>query len=250
MYQQVLSENRKSLTQFSIILDLDETLIKSWENPQWLPSLEIYSNIDNYKKFCPQSGVQQFQDKPIIYSIYSGTRNNGRETKLWGIERPYLREFIDFTHDYFKHIIVWSAGLSFYVEDLCRHIFKKCGHPCPKMIWSRENCEKAKHYLHKPINKISKQSNLNIDLSKTFIVDDKEFTFSDNPHNGILIPQYNPGLGNLNNIPTLDNLLDRKDDHLLRLMNWFSKPEVMSALDVRTLDKSYIFNEPYTNQYI
>lgn len=222
-----------TMTKFTIILDLDETLIKSWESINFVDELEIYSNVEVYKKFIYDNS------SPVIYSIYSNNRYGNKEVRLWGIERPNLDIFMKFIHKYFQHIIVWSAGLPFYVEDLCRHIFKKNGYPCPKMIWTRENSEYYKDgAYHKPLSKIYDQNSFNIDYKKTFILDDKPYTFTNNPKNGILIPPYNPG----NYLtPKLDDLLDRSDNNLVKLINWFSRDEVINSKDIRELEKSNIF---------
>jgi len=72
-------------------------------------------------------------------------------------------------------------------------------------------------------------------LENTFIVDDKIHNFENvNSDNGILIPEYSP-------MSTVDELRS-SDDHLLRLMSWLTRPEVIRCKDVRILDKSSIFD--------
>ena len=75
-----------------------------------------------------------------------------------------------------------------------------------------------------------------IGLENTFIIDDRLSVFQEpNPNNGIQIPAYKPLFN--------ENSFRNNENSLIELKNWFMKPEVINAKDVRTLDKSKIFEK-------
>ena len=77
----------------------------------------------------------------------------------------------------------------------------------------------------------------------TIAIDDRESTFSGpNPHNGILIPAYDPDID--------VQSLFQDDTALLDLMDWLYRPEVMKSKDVRTLHEFNIFSKHNNLQLI
>lgn len=219
----------------TLILDLDETLVSSYENPNFIDEYKIYSFPEIYHQFHYPS--------PITYSV--SLINHEGTNHIWGLHRPYLHEFLTYIEPYFDNIIVWSAGVEDYVLYITHDIFYNFGHQMPKIIWSRNNCAKTDDDLfHKPIKFVTKAVEVNqyiqIDPQLTLVIDDRGHTFRENPHNGILIPPYRPGK---RKNPTLDDLLDRSDIALLQLMKWLESPEVKYATDYRVLDKSKIFTQ-------
>ena len=223
----------------TIILDLDETLVHSYEDIDFLEKYEIYSNPEVYHKFHP------IGSNPIAYSVSIEPSNDPKQ--IWGLYRPYMYEFLTFAKGYFDNIIIWSAGVHSYVEELVRLIFLESGMIPPKLVWSRDKCSTYKNFYHKPISDLIVDistrpfSQLKIDPNSTLILDDKEHTFIQNPQNGILIECFSPGKNRPKGIPYLEDLLDRSDNALLKLMNWLKKPEVRTSTDVRSLDKTRIF---------
>lgn len=219
----------------TLILDLDETLVHSWENPDFLESYKIYYDPVVYRKFHPVGSSQ------IAYSMALEMPNNTK-SRIWGLHRPHLYEFLSFAGTYFDNIIVWSAGIHPYVEEITKQIFLESGLNPPKMVWSRSNCQNYNGLYHKPIYELITElsqrpyQTFQIDPRWTLIVDDKSHTFMLNTQSGILIPPYHPGKN-----PSLEQLLDQSDDALLKLKRWLERPEVKNAPDVRTLDKSRIF---------
>ena len=222
-------------TDFTIVLDLDDTLIKSWEYPYWLDDYNIYNDINLYKYFYPQN------KNSLAYSIYCESDVKSKKIKLWGIERPYLRDFLQFCQLYFKNIIVWSAGKEFYVYDISKQIFYNNNLNPPALIWTRNECsyDTKKKIYHKPLNKLS--SEIDIDIKKIFIIDDKKITFQDNEDNGILIPEWAPGKKRKEEIPLISDLKDRSDQALKELQKWFMNDEVILSQDIRLLNKKNIF---------
>lgn len=233
-----LENNRGPKT---LILDLDETLVHSWHKPYFLETYKIYSDPQIYRQFHPKGQSQ------IAYSVILNDSD-----RIWGLHRPHLYDFLTFANEYFDNVIVWSAGISPYVEEISRQIFLEAGLTPPRLVWPRDRCSSLQDgrqqlFYHKPISKINDElasrlyPTFNIDPKTTLILDDKKHTFMENPNSGVLIPAYYPGKGKLNG-PSLDDLLDRSDDALLKFMKWLERPEVRNAEDVRLLDKTKIFN--------
>lgn len=225
----------------TLILDLDETLVHSYENPSFVDWYHIYSDPAIYRRFHPV-GTQQ-----ICYSMFLDLKSTGSPHRIWGLTRPHLYDFLHFAGEYFTNIMVWSAGTSPYVNEITQNIFLESGLPPPKVVWHRDHCSKYKDMYHKPIyelvNDIAKRSHstLKMDPSWTLIVDDKSHTFMENPNSGVLIPAYFPGEMRSNKIPLMEDLLERSDTALLKLKNWLELSEVKSCSDIRDLDKTKIF---------
>lgn len=224
----------------TLILDLDETLVHSWENPQFIDTYGIFSDPEIYRKFHPMGSPQ------IAYSMFLDAKNYG-QSRIWGLHRPHLHKFLNFIGDYADNIIVWSAGIRPYVDEIVKQIFLESGLQPPKVVRNREDCSSYQGLYHKPIYELitdlSSQpfSTMTVDPRWTLVIDDKMHTFMENPNSGVLIPQYNPGINNPSKVPTMDDLLDRSDIALLQLMEWLELPEVKNAEDVRLLAKDNIF---------
>lgn len=218
----------KPITDRIVILDLDETLIHTIDDYSKLVQLNIYGDLDMIN-FLHQGPL------PVAYTV------NTEDGIGMGLTRPHLKEFLTFIHNYFAHVLVWSAGSFDYVAQIVYIIFEKNGFPPPATIWSRENCFKmGGDQFSKPI------SNILLYLSdiwklpiqelekKCIIVDDRKDNFVYNPNNGILIPPWNP----IKKKITLAQLKNRSDDNLIKLMTWLCSPEVLHATDLRTLSKN------------
>jgi hypothetical protein len=229
----------------TIICDFDETLGRSIKNPSFID--EIYNNSLLYKEAHPIGA------DPVCYSIhleYDGPLeqydNGGKPLTFWGVYRPGAIEFLNFAHQRFENVVVWSAGIKPYVDTICSQMMRGPGTKHPKLIYSREQCKynPTQKNFHKPITHLAdlvdkEGHSLNIDPKKTLIIDDKQYTFVENPNNAILIPPFHPGRDH--HRPTAREILDRSDRCLYQLMDWMNKPGILTAPDYRTLNKSYIF---------
>jgi TFIIF-interacting CTD phosphatase-like protein len=213
-----------------IVLDLDETLVHS--HPE--------SHIELLRELKIYSKAEYIDLRERIYKITMDDvvdkKGTGVKTEMWGILRPHVKEFLEFCFKYFKIVIVWSAGMKNYVNVIVDFLFKDIKRPL--IIWDRNEIEKLPDgTLIKPLNKlINTVPGLNkyMSLENTFIVDDRITVFAEpNPHNGIEIIPYKPEF-NLEGIR-------EEDTTLLKLIQWFSRPEVMNSRDVRELDKTKIF---------
>jgi hypothetical protein len=223
----------------SLVLDLDECVIHSHENSHFLDAYQIYTDPSVYRKFHPLGSPA------ICYSMLLDM--GGNQNRIWGLYRPHLHEFLTFAGQYFDNIIVWSAGIVPYVEEIAKQMFLESGLHPPKLVWARNRCSKYQDLYHKPISEINAElatrpyETFRIDPKSTLILDDKVHTFMNNPSNGVLIPIYSPGKNRSNRVPTLQDLLDRSDDCLLKFKSWLEREDVRNAIDVRDLDKSKIF---------
>lgn len=216
------------ITDFNLILDLDETLIRTDPEIENLNKLGILTN--------PQLTDLRLRTYKIRLDDVDTKDGTGNTIYLWGLERPHLLEFLSFACDYFDNIIVWSAGIPKYVTAIVKIIFRHFHGP--NMVFNRNDCENIFGNAEKPIikalNEMTSSSSLNnLIPSKTLILDDKDTTFKSNPENGILIPPYQPDI-------SIESF--RKDDDcLLRLISWLKRSDIINCDDVRKLDKTKIF---------
>ena len=221
------------------ILDVDETLVHTWDNTSFVSTYGIYTNPTLFRRFHP------IGEPPLAYSIKFNDTNG--ENHAWGLYRPHLQTFLKFCDEYFDDILIWSAGVPDYVNNVIKHMYHDLGLRLPKLVWARPKCSSYKGMYHKPIGDIITDINsrplsqLCIDPKSTIIVDDRNHTFMSNPQNGVLIPIYHPGKDRYNRIPTIEDLLDRSDNNLIRLMSWLQTSMIRNAEDIRYVDKSTIF---------
>lgn len=212
------------LTDHAIILDLDETLVHTYEPIDQVVEPDVFDDT-SLKDLHPRMYQLSLDDSP--------------DYLIRGIMRPYLKEFLNFCFFYFRVVVVWSAGQSKYVHAVVDTIFRDL--ESPQVIYTHDHCEPNLHepkYLSKPIAKMmASEPHLNLSPQHTFILDDRLYTFNPvNPHSGILIPHYDPEL-------TAEGFR-QNDQAFPQLVNWLLKPNVMISNDIRSLDKSMIFSSP------
>ncbi len=216
--------SRTNMTNHGIVLDLDETLVHS------------FLDLNKYREL----GIEAQPDlRTRAYTLNLADvvtpKGQGHMTRMWGVRRPHLREFLVFCFSYFRIVVVWSAGKYGYVHNIVNQIFGEIIPPHAVLTWNDcaiiqgGTCDKdlRKIYNNPELSRYLRPEN-------TFILDDRTTSFATHtPYNGILIPAYNPD-------SELDQL--RADDTaLLQFKAWLMRPEVQRAQDVRTLDKNYIF---------
>lgn len=220
MYRLADEPERKTL-----VLDLDETLVHSWEDPTFVEEFEIYTNPERFRFFHPVGEPQ------IVYSMLY-------PSVIWGVQRPHLNRFLNAVSKK-MNVVVWSAGVRPYVDKIVDQIFANSGLPPPKLVWAREQCKNHNGLFHKPLAELSNVEfkTFAFDPKSTLIIDDRLHTFMSNPNNGVLIPAFDPGKN-----PTWEQLTDRSDDVLLRLERWLLSKEVLEAEDVRAIKKEFMSN--------
>jgi len=220
----------KAMTHHAIVLDLDETLVHTVDDMAVLTDLKLMTD--------PQ--YLNLRDRIYIISLDDvvSEKGSGYETKLWGVLRPYVRDFLIFCFSYFRVVAVWSAGKPKYVQSIVELLFRGIGRP--HVIYDWTDCKRTSEPLRKPLLKmIHQEPRLSeyMSLQNTFAIDDRDTTFVENAGNGIMIPVYSP-VSHSN--PTI-SWIKSNDIALQQLMLWLLRPEVKASHDVRTLDKSQIF---------
>lgn len=177
-------------------------------------------------------------DETLIHSIAGNFNRKGSKVPIHNIniegdpwtviERPHLKDFINFIHKYFDLIIVWSAGTFDYVHAICKLIFPyydEC------IVYTRDDCipDNNGNYI-KPLTELEKNEYLLspiMNLRTMFVVDNLEDTFVKNVSNAIHIPDFEPGIDGLQKI---------QDVALLILINFFSEMN-RDIEDIRLIDK-------------
>lgn len=210
-----------SLSDLNIVLDLDSTLIHSYNDIKKLE--ELLKNINNNKKLS----------RIFSFKIEEGDKKE----RIWSIKRPYLDEFLVFAFSYFKSVNIWSAGDTTYVLEAVKRIFK--GLPQPNIIFTRDDVILEDDFLSKPLDRFFSYSSFFSEYANeknTLFLDDNDSNFFFNQNNGILIPKFEP---NKNEKPI--KFLEREDNCLLQLKYWLSLDHVRLCQDVRKLEKKDIF---------
>lgn len=233
MYQTDLNKIAdKPLTDKCIVLDLDETLVHSHAegNIDLLNELKIFAEPKYYNL---REKIYKISMEDVVHK-----KGEGSKIEMWGVIRPHLREFLIACFNYFKIVVVWSAGRKNYVHKIVDEIFKDIKRP--HFILTYDDLEKLHdNTFIKPLNKLIKSVpglDRYMSLENTFIIDDRLSVFQEpNPHNGIQISAYKPTF-NIN-----ESSFKYEDTALIQLKNWFLKPEVINCKDIRKLDKTKIF---------
>ncbi len=218
------------ITKNNIVLDIDATLVHTHGDIEDFSMLKIYSDNDRIKY-----RRKLYRMKLIDVVSVSGA---GSITTLSGIYRPYLREFLDFCFDYFDNIIIWSAGKKKYVEKMCEIMFP-FQEQQPMLIYTYDDCIIGEEdYLKKPLKKLYKDPRTKGKLNEknTFVLDDRDDTFSLNEKNGIMIPEFESDM-------SIEDITEHEDKSFLQLMAWLSIKEVKDCKDIRKLKKDKIFKK-------
>ena len=217
----------KPQTNYGIILDLDQTLVYSYED-EILLETGITTRPECFD-------IRKRVYKLFLLDVMEKNRGKGEQTEMWGIIRPHVKEFIKFCFSYFRVVAVWSAGRASYVEALVDLLFKDVQRP--HIIFTYNDCEEHpddENLVVKPITSMIEKTQAAdyMTLQNTFVLDDTEYTFFFNRDNGILIPPFRP-------FPT-PNGLRESDFALKRLQEWFESLDP-NIEDIRMLDKNNIF---------
>lgn len=210
-----------------IVLDIDETLVHTFEN------------IEDFYKLSPFTNKKYFSIRKRIYHMelydVGEPLGSGDAWEMWGIEREGLIDFLKYCFKRFKYVIIWSAGQKRYVDRLSERLFRWSNEPHLILNW--DNCRKADDMYDKPILLLKSQFPDiadSIRLENTFIIDDRQANFEQaNINNGIPIPGYTPN-------PNQELL--KPDNTLQKLIDWFELPSTKRSKDIRKLDKTKIWS--------
>lgn len=207
-----------------IVLDLDQTLLSTQDEFDDLLKFNIIHDPNHIKL-----------RKRIYYFELFGNqkKSEGISYDYWGVTRPHTHEFLTFCFQYFKHVIIWSAGKKDYVHQIVNYLFRNLPKPDAVLTYDDVIINNKKQ-VEKPIDKLMKMyPQLDIRYENTFFLDDNPTTFIHNKDNAIHIPEYIP--------PLKLEAFYKHDEILTKLEDWLLSPEVIKTTDVRLLDKSHIF---------
>jgi hypothetical protein len=223
IYQCWKRTNPDSLTNLNLVLDIDDTLVQTFDDIDSLYKCPIMKN----SKFYP------IRKRVYILKFKDDDAEPGEEEEMiWGVKRPYIDEFLSFANDYFRNIVIWSAGTYDYVHAIVKNLFKNI--PCPTKVFTRNDCTQSEeHGYEKPLEKIY-QAIPEMNPRNTILVDDRQEVFvRKDPNNGIIIPPFSP------DVEDYDSLTS--DTSFMFLKDWLMKPEVMECNDIRKINKQNIF---------
>lgn len=187
-----------------IVLDLDETL--------------IHSKAGTWSKKGSKVPIHNINIEGDAWTV---------------IERPHLKDFINFIHEYFDLVIVWSAGTYEYVHAICKLIFPyydEC------IIYTRDDCVYENGNYIKPLIELEKNEYLLspiMNLRTMIVVDNLDDTFVKNVSNAIHIPNFEP---------QIHELKESRDNALPRLLLFFTELN-RDIDDVRLLEKNIDFKQ-------
>jgi hypothetical protein len=226
IYQCWKRTNPDSLTELNLVLDIDDTLVQTFDDIESLYKCPIMKN----PKFYP------IRKRVYILKFESEGEEDEEEVEdelIWGVKRPHIDEFLDFASEYFRNVVIWSAGTYDYVHVIVKNIFKN--YPtCPAKVFTRNDCTQSEEYgYEKPLEKIY-QAIPEMNPYNTLLIDDRHEVFlRKDPNNGIIIPPFSPDIEDYNSLTS--------DTSFLLLKDWFMTPQVMESNDIRKVNKQHIF---------
>ncbi|QIN54286.1 DNA-directed RNA Pol II C-term-like phosphatase [Cedratvirus kamchatka] len=210
--------SHRSISPHAIVLDLDETLVHTFTNIDQAIEYGIFTD--------PELRSRSYYIELTDVSIEKGV---GEKTRLWGVVRPYVKEFLSFCFTYFRVVGVWSAGKKDYVEAIVDLLFRDLS--CPNFVYTFDDCYKEGLNYSKPLEKLYQETNIGAFVPKNNILclDDRDDVCRHNIHNAIIIPPYQP--------ESLQEI-KQEDQALKNLMIWLSRSDVRYAEDVRAVAKN------------
>lgn len=222
----------------NFVIDLDQTALYTHEDEDEDGDFDG-SVADKFRKLGLYTTREGSKIRDRVYTIkIDNIYGNcvGDKSKLYGVFRPYLKEFLKFLseHPGIGHIIIWTAGTRKYGDDICKLLFTDI-EKRPTIVFTRGALDKDKKPLKKVYEEARKMGIHDITEENTLVLDDKRYTFVDNKTNGICIPIFKCDL-------TKECIRDHDDDYLLRLMLWLQTKEVKETSDVRRINKKKIFS--------
>lgn len=168
-----------------ICLDLDETLVRSYE----------FQNT-------PDNILPEYQNRLYTFTLMDNYFG-------WGIKRPYLKEFLRYCHQHFSPFLIWTAGQPDYAQAIVDIIFDEGFYP--DAIYTHDHCLTYGQRYTKPLNTIYEDWGLC----------QNNFVMIDNNPNVFNIKD----IKNVVQIPDYDSMgtCQDHDEHLVKLMNYFEQ---------------------------
>lgn len=209
-------------TNGAIVWDLDQTLVHSSSDMGAYTRLQLYSNPDN----------MDIRGRVVKFDFIF----EGEPHTFWTIFRPGAFEAMKFSFEHFRHVIVWSAGVDPYVEQIVKYLFN--GLPQPDRWFGRSSCvpkilPDGKILYTKPMQELCKMVP-GVEMNSVTIIEDRAAVLATNIENGILISAYEIVY------PTPTSIRN-PDNELHKLMRWYKSIAYVRCRDVRLLPKNRIF---------
>lgn len=198
-----------SKIQFTIILDLDHTLLHTQDDNK------------DFEKTIREAREGDPEFRRRVYTLPF----DGDGFAMWGVLRPRAIDFYEYCFSRFEKVVVWSAGEPGYVHAVVKMLKNKTGLQ-PHAVFTSDDIEMREGNVVKPLSKIFERIGGLTGSKNAIIVDDTESTFSDNPHNAVHIPRF---------------YISEEDLHLSSLHSWIEDCVVSGKCLVKT-DKSSIFS--------
>lgn len=211
--------NLRSLSPHAIVLDLDETLVHTF--------LEIDKAVEMGVFADPVLRTRAYYIELVDVSSKKG---EGEKSRLWGVFRPRVKEFLEFCFSYFRVVGIWSAGKKDYVTAVVELLFRDL--QPPHFIYTYDNLHHGEDgSYYKPLDKLFKETTISshVKAENVFALDDRLDVCGYNLHNALVVPAYCP--------ETLEEL-KACDNTLQTLISWFLLPKVRYCKDIRLLDKN------------
>ena len=216
-----------------IVLDLDATLLHTFDD---------YLSLSKLVKQDEKS--QYLKSRIYNLSLFNPQSNkNNKYYSMWGIYRPFLKEFVEYIIQEFDGIFIWSAAVEKYVETISDLIFSPYDYK-PIAIFSKEDCIISDDgmVITKPLEKIFNQFE-KVNPENTFVIDDREDTCSRNKDNAIIVPAFEfqdlPKNPSEDDVRNFKNRIYELDSALRELIIFFEKSK--KHPDIRSLSKDFIF---------
>lgn len=243
VYPTHLEDPKTSKTDRVVVLDLDETLVKSFHLPEELASidtLKIWSSPDH-------SELRLIVKHLSVENPYS-IPGAGVKIKVYMVYRPGLKKFLSRLTHWASSIIVLTAGKASYAWKAFQQIWSDL--PMPRALLTADICDEEvvdvpgigrQRRLYKRLEKIYTMYPGEARPDNTILIDNAEYNTKPNPQNSILIPDYEPR-------PTIEGITAH-DDRLGKIMDFLDPKEKQNQYteiahgDVRKVDLTKIFAE-------
>lgn len=219
---------KETITPYTLILDLDRTLIYCIECDNENITMEKVAE----SKIFTDPKLIKLRRRAHLLRLHDAcvSRGEGDECCTLVIERPHLKEFLIFCFEFFRKVVVWTAGVRPYGEEIARSISK---HTFPfDHVLTQEDCLEVDGVFYKPFDTaleifpdIGPKENI-------LILDDNPDSFRYDPQGGVLIPEYITTV-NIDDIGT-------EDDALLKFKYWCHE-NLTNNVDLSQVNKSHVF---------
>ena len=188
-----------------IVLDLDETLIHSFED-----KFSVFEDLR-------LRGIEHLETRVYMIDFILG----GERLKRWGVVRPDVDHFIDYCFERFDKVIVWSAASYPYVHHICDVVFQNRK---PHAILTQDDCQNVGGYItNKPLDVLYNRFD-EINETNTYIVDDNDSVTKLNDRNAIQVPGYTVNVRETDREEeTIRKIIDDSDKALSDLVRWFDR---------------------------